>query len=282
MADVPLPPPAGNRRRKIAVFWLRQGLAAAGLALFVASLVQLLGSAPDDFTGWFRSGPRPGGSVAVILDPGHGGADSGAVAQGMVEKDLNLDVARRVAQALRLRGVVVRMTREDDRFVSLAGRVTMGNAAAGAIFVSIHFNDSPASAAATGIETYYSQTRETGPASRWMWASLLGGAPGRPGEAAPADCVRESERLAHCIQGALVAGTAAADRGIKERALYVTRRVLAPAVLVEGGFVSHPAEARRLGDPEYRRHLAKFIADGILNYLATPTRRASDPAVAGL
>lgn len=245
-----------DERRKA---WLRQGLAAAGLATFIVCLIQLLGSGLPDFSVWFSRG----NAVAVILDPGHGGADSGAIAQGVVEKDLNLDVARRVAEALAERHVTVRLTREDDRFIPLAERVRMANRTPGAIFVSIHFNDSPGASAASGIETYYSATRETG----LLWTSL---------NRSPADCVRESQRLADCIQGALLNGTAATNRGIKERALYVTRRVLAPAVLVEGGFVSHPGEARRLGDPAYRQRLAKSIAGGIFNYLSAA------PAVARL
>lgn len=245
-----------DERRKA---WLRQGLAAVGLATFIVCLVQLLGSGLPDFSAWFNRGNAP--AVSVIIDPGHGGVDSGVIAQGVVEKDLNLDVAHRVAQALGERRVTVRMTREDDRFVPLVERVRMANRTPGAIFVSIHFNDSPGASAASGIETYYSPTRQTG----LLWTSL-----NRP------DCGRESQRLADCIQGALVNGTAAANRGIKERALYVTRRVLAPAVLVEGGFVSHPGEARRLGDPAYRQRLAKSIVGGIFDYLSAP------PAVARL
>lgn len=264
MADEP-----PREKRSVRAGWLRQGVAAFGLATFIFCLVQVLSSGPLDFAGWFGRSRREAGNVAVILDPGHGGADSGAVAQGVVEKDLNLDVAHRVAEALGERHVAVRLTREDDRFVPLPERVRMANQTPGAIFVSIHFNDSPSGSAASGIETYYSQTRETG----LLWTSMS-----RSAE----DCARESQRLADCIQGALVVETAAADRGIKERALYVTRRVLAPAVLVEGGFVSHPAEARRLGDPDYRQRLAKSMADGIFNYLSSPAHSAAAPAVARL
>lgn len=240
-----------DRRQQKA--WLQQGLAALGLATFIFCLIQLLGSGFPDFPAWLRLGDAR--AVAVILDPGHGGADSGAIAQGVVEKDLNLDVAHRLAAALGERHVTVRLTREDDRFVSLAERVRMANRTPGAIFVSIHFNDSPGASAASGIETYYSSTRQTG----LLWVSM---------NRATGECGRESQRLADCIQGALVMETAAANRGIKERSLYVTRRVLTPAVLVEGGFISHPGEARRLGDPAYRQRLAKSMAGGIFNYLS--------------
>ena len=102
------------------------------------------------------------------------------------------------------------------------------------------------------------------------WASLLGGVRGGPSPNQPggnAWAVHEGQTLADAIQGSLISGTAATDRGIKERGLYVTRRVMGPAVLVEGGFVSHPAEAKLLGDPAYRQKLADSVAAGILRYL---------------
>ena len=224
----------------------------------------------------------PGG-IAVVIDPGHGGGDSGAVAHGMVEKDLNLDVGRRVAQALRAQGVGVHLTREDDHFITLEDRVRQANALPGAIFVSIHFNDASgdgkAAGRANGIETFYSDNRSAAPPG-WVWTSWFGG--GRQG-ATPAGgaawAVRESQTLADTIQGSLINGTAAEDRGIKERALYVTRRVQGPAVLVEGGFVSHPAEARLLGDPAYRQKLADSVAAGIIRYLESTHVRPMVAAV---
>ena len=85
--------------------------------------------------------------------------------------------------------------------------------------------------------------------------------------------IREGQTLADCIQGSLIAGTAAMDRGIKERSLYVTHRVQGPAVLVEGGFVSNPAEAHRLGDSTYRQKIAESIAGGIIKYLGGARQR---------
>ncbi len=217
--------------------------------------------------------------VAVIIDPGHGGGDSGAVAQGVVEKTLNLDVGLRVAQLLRARGVEVRLTREDDHFVSLEDRVRLANTLPGAVFVSIHFNDASgngkAIGRASGIETYYCE-RKLAPDPGWAWASIFGGKSVTPGSQSWA--IREGQSLADCIQGSLIAGTAATDRGIKERSLYVTHRVMGPAVLVEGGFVSNPAEARHLGAAAYRQTLAESIAQGILKYLGAS--RARPPLVA--
>ena len=256
----------------------------AGLALLLGSVWGLLNSGPlPAWRPWWRGDDavaNPAG-VAVVIDPGHGGGDSGAVAHGMVEKDLNLDVGLRVARALRAHGVGVHLTREDDHFVPLPDRVRQANALPGAIFVSIHFNDASgdgkAIARASGIETFYSENKDA-PPSGWVWTSLLGGGTRgpAPGDAA-AWAVREGQTLADSIQGSLISGTAATNRGIKERGLYVTRRVLGPAVLVEGGFVSHPAEARLLGDAAYRQKLADSVAAGILRYLET-SRRALPPA----
>ena len=229
-----------------------------------------------------------GGAVAVVVDPGHGGGDTGAVSQGVVEKDLNLDVGRRVAQTLSARGVKVRLTREDDHFITLEERVRAGNSQPGAVFVSIHFNDASgdgrvAMNRASGIETFYSENKAmSASAGGWMWASLFGaGAKVDPMAAREVELwsAREGASLARSILGGLVGSTRGGYRGIKERSLYVTRRVRGPAVLVEGGFVSHPAEARLLGDPAYRQKLADAIADGIVQYLGKASHQPVPAAV---
>lgn len=115
-----------------------------------------------------------------------------------------------------------------------------------------------------------------------MWASLFGaGAKADPVAVRDVELwsAREGASLAQSIQGALVTNTAAMDRGIKERSLYVTRRVRGPSVLVEGGFVSHPAEAKLLGDPAYRQKLADAIASGIVKYLEGAARDRMPAAV---
>ena len=257
------------------VRWRRQLLALGGLILCVGCVWALLGGNP--LPGWQYPtvSANPGvGAVDVIIDPGHGGEDSGAVAQGVVEKSLNLDVGLRVAQLLRARGVGVRLTREDDHFVPLETRVRLANALPGAVFVSIHFNDASgdgrAVGRASGIETYYCE-RKLSPDAGWSWASLLGVK--GPATAGLNRSIRDGQTLADCIQGSLIAGTSAPDRGIKERSLYVTHRVMGPAVLVEGGFVSNAAEAHRLGDPAYRQTIAESIAAGIVKYLSSSRQR---------
>ena len=293
------PPPrrrARNRRRfarKIAVppggsakLWTRRIFAWLGLMLFAGCLFTLLngGALPE----WHLASKEPlvaGAAVAVVIDPGHGGWDTGAVAQGVREKDLNLDVGLRVSHVLEARGVRTKLTREDDHFVPLADRVELGNSLPGAVFVSIHFNDAPSEghgvSRANGIETFYSEVKEASAADAWTLASLFRGKDAAiPARMDAAQSVRDGKDLADSIQSSLISGTAAVDRGIKERGLYVTRRVQGPAVLVEGGFVSHPAEARLLGDPNYRQRLAESIADGIVKYLAGTRHQADSPPLA--
>ena len=269
-----------------------------GLFLFVGCLAELLRLAPAPEptdepvlppvgSGRYRQG--------VVLDPGHGGADTGAVAGGLVEKELTLDLARRVAGVLKRRGVPVHLTREEDLYVPLATRVRRADALPGAIFVSIHFNH--ASTAAGGVETFFTARKDplapalaaaadpAGGGSRlWQWVSWLGGSGEgwTAGNGAAAGIVEpapggEGQALASRIQTALVGGLSATDRGVKERGLYVTRHVRAPAVLVEGGFLSNPAEAKKLAAPAYRQRLAEAIAVGIVDYLNAP-RPAHPPA----
>ncbi len=283
-------PPPGSTAPPASAVWHRHWYGVGGLVVFALCIHALVGG-PWPSWHWASSSEplSPLGPVVVVIDPGHGGGDSGAVSQGVVEKDLNLDVGRRIAQCLTARGVKVRLTREDDHFISLEERVRTGNAQPGAVFVSIHFNDASgdgrvAMNRASGIETFYSANKAmSASAGGWMWASLFGaGAKADPVAARDVELwsAREGESLAQSIQGALVATTAATDRGIKERSLYVTRRVRGPSVLVEGGFVSHPAEAKRLGDPAYRQKLADAIADGIVKYLDGASRQPLPAAVA--
>jgi N-acetylmuramoyl-L-alanine amidase len=275
------PRPAGRRTRAAhgvrRGFWRRGRLLPwLGLCLFAGCLYGLLrtggpGTAPSVAAATQAPGYPIKGGVDVVIDPGHGGQDSGAIAQGVVEKELNLDVALRVAEVLQRAGWRVRLTRKDDRYVPLETRVEIANALPGAIFVSIHFNDAQgqgsAVARASGIETYYSGAKLLPvPAPAIVWKALFHR--DKPvAEPVALDAVAAGALLADSIQQALIANTAAPDRGIKEAGYYVTRRVSGPAVLVEGGFVSHPQEAHLLQDPGYRQKIADSIAEGIVRFL---------------
>jgi N-acetylmuramoyl-L-alanine amidase len=203
--------------------------------------------------------PPPNAPFAlVVIDAGHGGQDSGTKKNGMVEKDLTLDVAHRVERLLQERGLVVALTRSDDTYVSLLDRAIMANKQPESIFVSIHFDDAGRTAA-NGIETYYATHALSFPERVAAWLPFLQRTSSEPPNL-------ESQSLATSIQDSLVSRTQAANRGTKPQEFYVIANVRHPAVLVEGGFLTNKDEALKLANADYREQLAAGIADGILRY----------------
>jgi len=199
--------------------------------------------------------PEP---IMVVLDPGHGGQDSGAMCGTMLEKDLTLDVALRAEMILRAAGFATALTRDSDRYVSLADRASLGNRSRNSLFVSIHFNDDVRTTA-SGVETYYAvQTPPTLPFF-FSWFSFLQ-------RAAPGPLTEKSETLAGFIQKALVERTQAINRGVKSEQFYVIAHVRTPAALVEGGFITNKSDVIRLTTTEYRQKIAAAIGDGLHRY----------------
>lgn len=198
----------------------------------------------------------------VVLDPGHGGVDSGAMCGTVMEKDLTLDVALRTQLLLRDAGLRTVLTRKDDRYLSLAERAEVANRERHSLFVSIHFNEGER-AAASGVETYFAgQQAKTAPGI-FQWLSFL-----RTPQAQPLST--ESENLARFLQAALVERTRAVNRGIKAAQFYVIANVRHPAALVEGGFITNPADATKLTTAEYREAIASGITQGIHRYREAP------------
>ena len=217
--------------------------------------------------------PRPLAANAsihtIVLDPGHGGADTGARGlSGHVEKEWTLDVARHVASRLTDGGVRVILTRESDITTPLEGRPAFCLAHSGDIFVSIHFNSGGPTA--NGIETYC--LAPAGSASTDDANSR-----GR-NDAQTAN--RWDERnvwLAHCVHVAALSATGAADRGVRRARFEVLRDANCPAILIEGGFLTSQTEEEQILKAEYRERLAEAIAKGILVYkhsLETSSHRA--------
>jgi N-acetylmuramoyl-L-alanine amidase len=173
----------------------------------------------------------------VVIDAGHGGHDRGGMpGQRLPEKGFTLDTAKRLARVLRQgRGIKAVLTRDDDRFVSLAERTDIANRYAGddAVFVSIHFNAGRREGA-YGIETYYNNQR--------------------------------GYRLAALVHPRVIRALASTDRGIRHRGYRVLRKNRLPAILVECGFLTNPAEAARISDSRSRERLASAIADAIMRY----------------
>ena len=199
----------------------------------------------------------------VVLDPGHGGKDPGASANGLQEKDMVLDLALRVRAHLRANGVRVVMTRDTDRYWTLQDRPFLAARGAGDAFVSIHFN-ATGTRSVQGVETFVTPVEQYPPTSD----SRAGKYP-----AVPNNRFNHSNTvLGHQIQRSLVGITRADDRGLKRARFHVLKNSAMPAALVECGFLTNPQEAQKVATPAYRETLAQGMAQGILNYLALVNR----------
>jgi N-acetylmuramoyl-L-alanine amidase len=175
--------------------------------------------------------------LVVVIDPGHGGPDPGAVGiSGLQESGTVLDIGRRVQAGLEKSGVQVVMTRTtNDVDVDLQPRVDLAERANATVFVSIHANSISLSRPdISGLETYYYQS---------------------------------GLDLARTIHRNVLQGTGIEDRGVRSARFYVLRRTSMPSVLVEVGFVTGRSDAARLTDSAYRQRMADSIARGILEYL---------------
>jgi N-acetylmuramoyl-L-alanine amidase len=202
--------------------------------------------------------PTPRPFAVVVLDPGHGGQDSGAMCGGVLEKDLTLDVSRRIDRLLDAEGIATLMTRLGDTYVSLADRAAFANRVSNSIFISIHFNEDnqPVS---SGVETYYAAHQITAGSFVASWLPFLWRAVSESPNS-------ESQKLAGFIQEALVARTRAVDRGTKPKEFFVIANVTSPAALIEGGFLTNKEDISKLASENYREEIAAAVADGILRY----------------
>lgn len=190
---------------------------------------------------WQRISPTPGNrqrnrKLVVVLDPGHGGKDPGAIGRGgLREKDVILPISNDVAEILEKQGIQVIMTRDSDYFVTLDGRTRMANRADADLFVSIHANSMGLGRPdINGLETYYF------------------------------DSGRE---LAQTIHRNILRRLDIPDRRVRRARFYVLRKSLMPSVLVEVGFVTGDQDSAKLANPKYRQRMAEAIATGILEYI---------------
>ena len=210
----------------------------------------------------------------VLLDPGHGGHDRGAVNQWGAEKNYNLDLCRRIRPHLTEGGLRVAISRSRDEFITLETRPALaGRLGEGAIFVSIHCNDAgQRSSAATGFEIY-TLTPRGAPNSNdsFLTRRSFSAEYGHRLD-------HSSEALAGAIYHAMLGRVPMFDRGMKRARFAVLRRATVPAVLIECGFLSHPRDARQLQSMAWRDRLAESIALGILEY-AQLTRTKKQPAL---
>jgi N-acetylmuramoyl-L-alanine amidase len=237
--------------------------------------------------------PAPAAPARIVVDPGHGGAQEGALSpQGLFEKNIALDVARRLKTALERDGAEVLLTRDQDVQLALADRVTFANQAKPDLFISLHLNSMPTRrlrAKLEGVQTFFLSASASGEEARRVAdrenADSTGARAPEPTDTLSfilADLTRseahaDSARLAYAIHPRLVAASGGTDHGVQQAPFYVLMGVEAPAVLVEFGFISHPEESRKLARPEYRDRLAQSIADGVRAFLATTTTRDRRP-----
>lgn len=215
--------------------------------------------------------PDPPPVRRIVLDAGHGGKDPGALnsAAGLREKDLALDLARRVGGKLRESGFEVLATRNEDVFLSLGERPAAANRAGADLFLSIHFNSARPEVrgvesfvltlegdASTGRLKVEEADRREYPGNRNdPWNALVG----------------------YYLQRELVAATGLPDRGLKRARFAVLETLDCPGVLLELGFLSNPSTAALLRDSAYRDRLADAVAAGVERYRRTMDRlRASD------
>jgi N-acetylmuramoyl-L-alanine amidase len=174
----------------------------------------------------------------IVIDPGHGGFDPGAIgASGLMEKELNLDIALKVSQLLKNKGKTVYLTRNKDEFISLKARVEKANEINASIFVSIHVN-SFNKRYSEGTETFFAPNKKA-----------------------------NSLHFAKLVQEKLVKELKLKDRGVKEDNLYVIKNTNVPAILVEIAFLSNPHEEALLMSELFKQRAAEAIVRGIIDYL---------------
>src|SRR5262245_10472727 len=200
-------------------------------AIFSAATLLVSFLAGSSYAAKRSSSGGDGSPTTVVIDAGHGGYDRGGIpGQRVSEKDMTLDVARRLKSVLQANGYRVVMTRDSDVFVPLGTRTSIANSYRNAIFVSVHFN-SATRRGASGIETYFYS--------------------------------RDSLALASAIHHYVAGGAPSENRGVRRRGYFVLRRANMPAVLVECGFLTNPTEAAYAQNASYRQKLAEAIAAGV-------------------
>jgi N-acetylmuramoyl-L-alanine amidase len=183
---------------------------------------------------------RTNGRVLVMLDPGHGGKDPGAIGpSGLREVDVILPVAKRVAAILEKQGIAVKMTRNSDYFVGLDERVSMSREAGATLFVSIHANSIDNRSDVNGLETYHYNLGQS-------FAETV--------HSTVVDYINKN-------------GFYIADRRVRSARFLVLRKSSIPAILVETGYLTNDVEAARLRRDDYQRVMAEGIAKGIVQYI---------------
>jgi N-acetylmuramoyl-L-alanine amidase len=224
----------------------------------------------------------------VVIDPGHGGENTGATQGAVIEKEVNLDASLKLAASLRRRGFSVVLTRTTDVFLTLEERAVMANQIGADLFICMHAN-AAANPLASGIEVYYPTdvfhqngrviddvaraqdigTREL-PDGPFTWDGDLGAL-------VTPETLALNRDLGHAlglqIERAMTRDIETTSRGVKPAGYEVLRWAACPAVLVEIGFLTNDADCEKLADPSYRERVAKAIAEAVSAYAAPAGER---------
>ena len=209
----------------------------------------------------------------IVLDPGHGGKDTGKVNEWLKvqEKDLALDTALRLKHRLEQDGYRVALTRDDDRAVELTERATVARQEKADLFLSIHYNSVENDVErVSGVEVYSMTPQHQLSADR------------KPDD--QVDVFNDGNKYDHwnavlgdVMHRQLLRELKVSDRGLKRGRLAVLRLAPCPAILIESGYLSQDAEARKIATPAYRQKIAEAIADGVQAYAAILDRLRKKP-----
>jgi len=228
---------------------------------------------------------RRGGSTheRIVIDAGHGGHDSGAIGGSKKEKNIVLQIAKRLNKQLRKRGYTVYMTRNSDRFLKLSQRTRIADKKDAKVFVSIHANSVPKKKQnkIQGVETFFLQNTRDAKSQRIAARenkAVLKGAGNSLSKKVIIDSVLngpkivQSNKLAIDVQRRIMTNLhsrykGVRDGGVRNAPFWVLVGASRPSILVEVGYISHPRERKRLSTSAYQELIAKGIAEGIENYL---------------
>lgn len=233
--------------------------ALVGAALCLAQIPSLWARQDADLAYVPTPESEAMGDFTVVIDAGHGGVDGGTQGQNILEKNLALTLSERVEELLKQEGIRTFMTRRDDTYIPLERRSDLSNRHQADAFISIHLNADGESDETAGLETYYCSRKRLGDVARLR--TRLGIPAG--------DIIRDgrSEWLAGMIHNSIREATGVESRGVRDSNFHVIMHSEAPSVLIECGYLTNDAEARRLKDGMYQEKLAGAIAGAVKKYL---------------
>jgi len=227
--------------------------------------------------------PRDRSKKIIVIDPGHGGKDSGAVGNGFMEKEIVLQISSQLSEKLRSLGYTVYMTRSNDTFIELKDRTKFANNKEADLFISVHANSIPKTSdpnGAQGLETYFlSPTRS----ERSMRVAALENSEemeemGQYGKLSFLSFLNKekiiaSNKLAIDLQKGMLGNLRKQfpyvhDNGVREAPFWVLVGAQMPAVLLEVGYISHPDESARIADDKYQRWMVDGLVEGVSRYFA--------------